>query len=128
MGFLIWEAQPKPNSSPPVGWAGPGSNGPGLGGLWALGPAQHITNYTVLISVRNRTLLRDEWRLVKVLFIDEVSLLSEQLICEIDHALRYATEKPDEWFGGITIIFAGDFFSISPNRWNTIIQSNPQCK
>jgi hypothetical protein len=68
----------------------------------------------VLISVRNRTLLCDEWRLVKVLFIDEVSLLSEQLICKIDHALRYATERPDEWFGGITIIFAGDFFQYPP--------------
>ena len=26
-----------------MGRAGPGSNGLGLGGLWALGPAQHIT-------------------------------------------------------------------------------------
>ena len=37
------QAQPKPNSSPHIGRARPGSNGPGLGGLWALGPAQHIT-------------------------------------------------------------------------------------
>ena len=44
LGFLMLQAQPKPDSSPPVGWAGPGSNGPGLGGLWALGPAQHITS------------------------------------------------------------------------------------
>jgi hypothetical protein len=58
--------------------------------------------------------LRDKWQLVKVLFIDEISLLSEQLICEIDHALRYATERPDERFGGITIIFAGDFFQYPP--------------
>jgi PIF1-like helicase len=71
-------------------------------------------DYTVLISVRNRTLLRNEWRLVKVLFIDEVSLLSEQLMSEIDHALRYATECPDEWFSGINVIFAGDFFQYPP--------------
>ena len=77
-------------------------------------PGESGEDYTVLISVRNRTLLRDEWRLVKVLFIDEVSLLSEQLICEVDHALRYATERPDEWFGGITVIFAGDFFQYPP--------------
>jgi hypothetical protein len=68
----------------------------------------------VLISVRNRTLLCDEWRLVKVLFIDEISLVSLQLIGEVDHALRYATERPDEWFGGITVIFAGDFFQYPP--------------
>lgn len=52
--------------------------------------------------------------MVKVLFIDEVSLLSEQLMSKIDHALRYATERPDEWFGGINVIFAGDFFQYPP--------------
>ena len=77
-------------------------------------PGESGEDYTVLISVQNCTLLRDEWRLVKVLFIDEVSLLSEQLICEVDHALRYATERPNEWFGGITVIFAGDFFQYLP--------------
>lgn len=77
-------------------------------------PGESGKDYTVLISVQNRTLLHDEWRLVKVLFIDEVSLLSEQLICEVDHALRYATERPNEWFGGITVIFAGDFFQYLP--------------
>ena len=49
----------------------------------------------------------------EVLFIDEVSLLSEQLMSEIDHALRYATERPDKWFGRISVIFAGDFFQYS---------------
>ena len=77
-------------------------------------PGDSSEDYTVLISVRNRTLLRDEWRLVKVLFIDEVSLLSQQLICEVDHALRYATERPDEWFGGICVIFSGDFCQYPP--------------
>ena len=38
LGFVMLQAKPKPNSSPPVGWAGPG-----LGRLWALGLAQHIT-------------------------------------------------------------------------------------
>ena len=77
-------------------------------------PGESTEDYTVLISVQNCTLLRDEWRLVKVLFIDEVSMLSQQLICEIDHALRYATERPDEWFGGICVIFAGDFCQYPP--------------
>ncbi|KLO04102.1 hypothetical protein SCHPADRAFT_841031, partial [Schizopora paradoxa] len=35
-----------------------------------------------LVSIHNKTVLRDEWRNVKVLFIDEVSLLSLQLLCE----------------------------------------------
>jgi hypothetical protein len=77
-------------------------------------PGKSSEDYTVLISVQNHTLLHDKWRLVKVLFIDEVSLLSEQLMFEIDHALRYATERPNEWFGGINVIFAGEFFQYPP--------------
>ena len=42
---------PKPGQSPlqarDLGRAGPGSNGPGFGRLWALGPAQHITSCAV---------------------------------------------------------------------------------
>ena len=82
----------------------------------------------MLISIRNRTLLRDEWRLVKVLWIDEVSLLSQQLICEIDHALRYATERHDEWFGGICVIFAGDFCQYPPIGGTPLYTPIPHAK
>jgi hypothetical protein len=71
-------------------------------------------DYTVLVSIKNKTQLRDEWRNVDILLIDEASLLSAQLLCEIDHALRYAKERPDAWFGDVTIIFAGDFFQYPP--------------
>ena len=49
--------------------------------------------------------------LVEVLLIDKVPMVSQQLISEIDHALRYATKSPDEWFGGIKVIFSGDSIS-----------------
>lgn len=48
--------------------------------------------------------------------LDETSLLSLQLIADIDHALQFAKEKPDLWFGGVNIIFAGDFFQFPPVR------------
>ena len=70
--------------------------------------------YTVLVSVQNRMELRDEWKNVEILLIDEVSLLSAQLLSEIDHALRYAKERPDDWFGNISVIFAGDFYQYPP--------------
>lgn len=77
-------------------------------------PGEDNDGYSVYISVRNRTMLRDEWKYVEYLFIDEVSLISAQLLCEIDHALRYAKEKFDVWFGGIHVIFAGDFYQYPP--------------
>ena len=70
-------------------------------------------DFTVGISVKNHTLIREEWRHALWLFTDEVSLLGAQLLAQMDHALRYAKEK-DEYFGGINVIFAGDFHQYPP--------------
>ncbi|KAG2746801.1 hypothetical protein P692DRAFT_20642764, partial [Suillus brevipes Sb2] len=51
---------------------------------------------------------------VEYVLIDETSLLSLQLLAEIDHALRYAKERPNLWFGGIVVIFSGDFYQYPP--------------
>lgn len=77
-------------------------------------PGSSSEDYTALVSVQNKTALRDEWRNVDIVLIDEVSLTSSQLLCEIDHALRVAKEMPNDWFGGISVIFAGDFFQYPP--------------
>lgn len=69
---------------------------------------------SILVSIQNKTALREEWQDVQVLLLDECSLASGQIICEVDQALRYAKERPDEWFGGIIMIFAGDFFQYPP--------------
>ncbi|KAI5984364.1 hypothetical protein EDD15DRAFT_2177323, partial [Pisolithus albus] len=50
-------------------------------------PGDSKEDYSVIISVKNRTQLRDEWKNVEFLLIDETSLLSLQLLAEIDHAL-----------------------------------------
>ena len=63
-----------------------------------------------MMSVRNHTLVQDEWQDVWFLFIDEVSLLGAQLMCEIDHSLQFAKENPNKWFGGINVILARDFY------------------
>ena len=46
--------------------------------------------------------------------IDECLLLSAELLSEIDAALRFAKERPHEWFGGVIVIFAGDCFQYPP--------------
>lgn len=71
-------------------------------------------DFTLLVSIQNKTQLRDEWRNVDVVLIDEISLTSAQLLCEIDQALRFAKENQDDWFGGITVVFAGDFYQFPP--------------
>ncbi|KAE8230690.1 hypothetical protein CF326_g4303 [Tilletia indica] len=48
------------------------------------------------------------------LFFDEVSMTSCEVFGEIDQALRTATQKLDEPFGGVNVIFAGDLCQLPP--------------
>lgn len=77
-------------------------------------PGESGEDYKVVISILNKTQLREEWRNIDVILIDEASLLSAELISEVDSALRFVKEKPDEWFGGIMVIFAGDLYQYPP--------------
>jgi hypothetical protein len=77
-------------------------------------PGESKEDYCPVVSIQNKIQLRDEWRNVEVALIDEISLLSQQIMCDLDQELRYAKEKPHEWFGGIIMIFSGDFFQYPP--------------
>jgi hypothetical protein len=69
---------------------------------------------TLLVSIQNKAQLQDEWKNIDVVLIDEVSLMGAQLLCEIDHTLCFAKEVCNEWFGGITVVFAGDYYQYPP--------------
>ena len=49
----------------------------------------------------------------EVLIIDEVSMLSPQVFLIVDKILRLVKEN-DEPFGGIQVVFSGDFFQLPP--------------
>lgn len=68
----------------------------------------------VTLHVTSKEALREDWRFVDVLLIDEVSLLGLQLLAEVDGALRIARENPNDLFGGCHVIFCGDFFQHTP--------------
>jgi hypothetical protein len=81
-------------------------------------------DYSALISVQNREQLRDEWRNVEYLLVDEVLLVGLQLLAKINHALRFTKERPDKWFGGIVVIFSGDFYQFPPVGGESTIHTN----
>jgi len=58
--------------------------------------------------------LQINWKNVDVLLVDEIGSVGQQLLSEIDHALRIAKERPNDWFGGMIVIFAGDFHQHAP--------------
>ena len=49
-----------------------------------------------------------------VLLVNEIGSVGQQLLSEIDHALRIAKQRPDSWFGGMIVIFSGDFYQHPP--------------
>lgn len=51
---------------------------------------------------------------IDTLVIDEVSMVSADLMDAIDRSLRQARSRPDEPFGGVQIVMFGDPFQLSP--------------
>ena len=58
------------------------------------------------------------WRKLKLLIIDEVSMLSLKLLIILDQLGRRIHNKLDEPFGGIQVIFTGDFYQLPPVNTN----------
>src|SRR5260370_23361987 len=61
------------------------------------------------------------------ILIDEVSMVSQELLCEIDIVLRDVASCPNDWFGGVNIIFAGDFYQHKPVKQSALYSPIP-CK
>jgi len=56
---------------------------------------------------------RERWRSVDLLIIDEVSMMSQKLIDLLDLTAKKC-RKNNRLFGGIQVIFSGDFYQLSP--------------
>jgi ATP-dependent DNA helicase PIF1 len=54
------------------------------------------------------------WRSVDVLIIDEVSMMSKKLMEIVDAVARACRRTPKIPFGGLQMIFSGDFYQIRP--------------
>ena len=63
--------------------------------------------------VRNKLKLKN-WLSTNILIIDEVSMLSKKLLLLLDSIAKRAKKNPFTPFGGIQIIFSGDFYQLPP--------------
>jgi len=66
-----------------------------------------------LASMNSKKYLKDHLEKVKVLIIDEISMLHKNQINAVDVVLRYFKKNEDP-FGGIQIVLCGDFFQLPP--------------
>jgi ATP-dependent DNA helicase PIF1 len=67
----------------------------------------------IVTSIINNRHAIKEWRKVHVLFIDEISMLSEKMLNILEKTARIA-RKNVRPFGGIQVVFLGDMFQLAP--------------
>ncbi|MDK7374575.1 AAA family ATPase [Weeksella virosa] len=66
-----------------------------------------------LTSLREKKYFRDKMEKVKVLIIDEISMLHRNQLDAVDYVLKFFKQN-EEPFGGIQVVFSGDFFQLPP--------------
>lgn len=66
-----------------------------------------------LKELKTKKYLKEHFEKVKVLIIDEISMLHQNQFQLVDVVLRYFKEN-EEAFGGIQIVVSGDFFQLPP--------------
>ena len=62
---------------------------------------------------------KKEWRKTRTLIVDEVSMMSKRLFDILDLVGKTARNCPSRPFGGIQLIFCGDFYQLPPVGVNT---------
>lgn len=73
-----------------------------------------------LVKLKERKYFRDKIERAKVLIIDEISMLHRKQLDLVNEVLKFFKEN-DEPFGGMQVIFSGDFFQLPPigEEWET---------
>ena len=70
--------------------------------------------HTVVDRVAKNKHKRIAWTDVDVLIVDEVSMMSEKLFRLLDRIGRKTRKRLDVPFGGIQVVFSGDFYQLPP--------------
>jgi ATP-dependent DNA helicase PIF1 len=72
------------------------------------------TSYKVIDRVLKNKHKCKAWREIKVLVIDEISMMSKKVFDILDSIGRSSRKKADLPFGGIQVVFSGDFYQLPP--------------
>jgi len=68
---------------------------------------------TVVAKIMKKKFAKDNWKGANILIIDEISMMSQKLFEMLD-AIGKAVRKNQKPFGGIQMIFSGDFYQLPP--------------
>jgi ATP-dependent DNA helicase PIF1 len=74
----------------------------------------NATNYIVVDRVVKNKYKRANWNEIDVLIVDEVSMMSKKLFDILDEIGRRTRKRLNTPFGGIQVVFSGDFYQLPP--------------
>lgn len=57
---------------------------------------------------------KSRWMKCETLIIDEVSMLSAELLSKLDRVARVVRDRPNDRFGGVQLVFCGDLLQLRP--------------
>ncbi len=102
----------KPCIVAPTGIAASHIGGITIHSFFGLGIKEQLNDYE-LEDLVNREYLLERFAELKVLIVDEISMVSPLLFRTMDKILRTFKDN-DRPFGGIQVVFSGDFFQLPP--------------
>ncbi len=116
--YVAWlrERGVEPAVTASTGIAATHINGMTIHSWSGIGIKREVSDYDIeMIQSREKTATRIVG--AKVLIIDEISMLDAATLESVDRVLRTLRRKPlqpEEPFGGMQVIFVGDFFQLPP--------------
>lgn len=96
----------------PTGIAASHLNGQTIHSYFSLGIKDSIDE-NFISNLLDKKYLQTRFKKLKILIIDEISMVSPNVFSSIDRILR-AFKQSDEPFAGIQVILSGDFFQLPP--------------
>lgn len=68
---------------------------------------------TLMSVLRNRKAV-SAWKTTQILIVDEVSMMSKSMFETLDYIGKNVRKRYDKIFGGMQIVFTGDFYQLPP--------------
>ncbi|MDB4769549.1 AAA family ATPase [bacterium] len=75
-------------------------------------------------NINRKKMSRDKWRDTDVLFVDEVSMFGSELFSKLDYIGKAVRNNYTEPFGGLIVVFCGDFLQLPPVGGSWIFESS----
>ena len=65
-------------------------------------------------NAKTDSTLINKWEHARMIIVDEISFATKKLIRDLNSNLMYLKQAPNKIYGGLSVVFAGDFFQLEP--------------